>query len=273
MGVLRTGPGEYWTRGPKDGPANRVHDDHTPPPGTPRTQPPCPARSGWWEAKIFPQQTLLDIRRELQEAMQQKKEKEVWCAPRARCGAPSLPLGDGAGLSCVDPSRAEACGGVPEGCWETGSGTGKGVPESWCLRGLITFEDGFWKQHVKKILFSGSIPQGREGTRKVSLVLVAHGCPTLGGGGACLLFLTLGALPTPPPHNQTTFGPTEGQNVQWREANRRRQRQTTQYRGIVQPPPPPRPGGTANSVWRTVPQHGVQTMSHGRRHCVRHGKY
>ena len=27
-------------------------------------------------------------------------------------------------------------------------------------------------------------------------------------------------------HNQNTFGPTEGQNEQWREANRRRQRQT-----------------------------------------------
>ena len=34
-------------------------------------------------------------------------------------------------------------------------------------------------------------------------------------------------------HNQNTFGPTEGQNEQWREANRRRQRQTIRYRGFV----------------------------------------
>ena len=46
----------------------------------------------------------------------------------------------------------------------------------------------------------------------------------------------------PPPSNQNTFGPTEGQNEQWREANRRRQRQTIRYRGLVPtPPPPPRP--------------------------------
>ena len=37
----------------------------------------------------------------------------------------------------------------------------------------------------------------------------------------------------------TKFGPTEGQNEQWREANRRRQRQTTEYRGNVPIPPPP----------------------------------
>ena len=40
-------------------------------------------------------------------------------------------------------------------------------------------------------------------------------------------------------HNQNTFGPTEGQNEQWREANRRRQRQTNQNLGLVPPPPPP----------------------------------
>ena len=36
------------------------------------------------------------------------------------------------------------------------------------------------------------------------------------------------------------LGPTEGQNEQWREANRRRQRQTIRYRGLVPTPPPPR---------------------------------
>ena len=43
----------------------------------------------------------------------------------------------------------------------------------------------------------------------------------------------------PRSHNQNTFGPTEGQNEQWQEANRRRQRQTIRYRGLVPPPPPP----------------------------------
>ena len=52
------------------------------------------------------------------------------------------------------------------------------------------------------------------------------------------------APPPPQPHNQNThnqntFGPTEGQNEQWREANRRRQRQTIRYRGLVPTPPPP----------------------------------
>ena len=62
-------------------------------------------------------------------------------------------------------------------------------------------------------------------------------------------------------HDQHTFGPTEGQTEQWREANRRRQRQTNQHHGLVPnpsrdqaiaqcpPPPPPamtcpRPGGS-----------------------------
>ena len=44
----------------------------------------------------------------------------------------------------------------------------------------------------------------------------------------------------PPTPQQNTFGPTEGQNEQWREANRRRQRQTIRYRGFVPTPPPPR---------------------------------
>ena len=39
--------------------------------------------------------------------------------------------------------------------------------------------------------------------------------------------------------NQNTFGPTEGQNEQRRETNRRRQRQTIRYRGLVPTPPPP----------------------------------
>ena len=52
----------------------------------------------------------------------------------------------------------------------------------------------------------------------------------------------LGALTTPlPTPNQNRFRPTEGQNEQWREANRRRQRQTIRYRGLVPTPPPPRP--------------------------------
>ena len=36
--------------------------------------------------------------------------------------------------------------------------------------------------------------------------------------------------------------PTEGQNEQWREANRRRQRQTIRYRGLVPNPPPQKEG-------------------------------
>ena len=40
--------------------------------------------------------------------------------------------------------------------------------------------------------------------------------------------------PLPPP----PFRPTEGQNEQWQEANRRRQRQTIRYRGLVPTPPP-----------------------------------
>ena len=37
---------------------------------------------------------------------------------------------------------------------------------------------------------------------------------------------------------QNTFGPTEGQKEQWREANRRRQRQIIRYRGLVPNPSP-----------------------------------
>ena len=43
--------------------------------------------------------------------------------------------------------------------------------------------------------------------------------------------------PHPPPR-QNTFGPTEGQNEQRREANRRRQRHTIRNRGLVPTPPP-----------------------------------
>ena len=60
----------------------------------------------------------------------------------------------------------------------------------------------------------------------------------------CAAILRGGNPPPPPWHNQNTFGPTEGQNEQWREANRRRQRQATEYRGLVPnplPPPTPRP--------------------------------
>ena len=49
------------------------------------------------------------------------------------------------------------------------------------------------------------------------------------------------ANPPPPTPDQQTFGPTEGQNAQWREANRHRQRQTIRYRGLVPNPPPPNP--------------------------------
>ena len=38
---------------------------------------------------------------------------------------------------------------------------------------------------------------------------------------------------------KNTFGPTEGQHEQWREANRRRQRQTNQHHALVARPPPP----------------------------------
>ena len=82
-----------------------------------------------------------------------------------------------------------------------------------------------------------------------------------------------GVMPTPTPHthNQNTFRPTEGQNEQWREANRRRQRQTNRYRGLVPtPPPPPHPmaergqrhtkrvhegtgSGLPNATWTTEP--------------------
>ena len=55
-----------------------------------------------------------------------------------------------------------------------------------------------------------------------------------GGGGGSLM-----QPPPPPRHNQNTFGPKEGQNEQWREANRRRQRQTIRYRGPCANPPPP----------------------------------
>ena len=39
--------------------------------------------------------------------------------------------------------------------------------------------------------------------------------------------------------HQNTFGPTEGPNEQWQEANRRPQRQTIRYRGIVPTPNSP----------------------------------
>ena len=54
----------------------------------------------------------------------------------------------------------------------------------------------------------------------------------------------------PSPHNQNTFGPTEGQNEQWREANRRRQRQTNQHHRLV-PNPPLTPGSTLFSPYGT----------------------
>ena len=53
-------------------------------------------------------------------------------------------------------------------------------------------------------------------------------------------------------HNQNTFGPTEGPNEQWREANRRRQRHTIRYRGLVPTPPPP-PSRAPSQRPATVP--------------------
>ena len=47
------------------------------------------------------------------------------------------------------------------------------------------------------------------------------------------------------------FGPTEGQNEQWREANRRRQRQTIRFRGLV--PTPPSPFRAPNLCPATIP--------------------
>ena len=74
------------------------------------------------------------------------------------------------------------------------------------------------------------------------------------GGG-----LGWGGGGSPPPPNRTshpgapltqpTFGPTEGQNEQWREANRRHQRQTIRYRGLVPTPPPPPPPTWGWVIW------------------------
>ena len=48
------------------------------------------------------------------------------------------------------------------------------------------------------------------------------------------------ASPVPGAGNgENTFGPTEGQNEQWREANRHRQRQTNLKLRPCPPPPPP----------------------------------
>ena len=48
--------------------------------------------------------------------------------------------------------------------------------------------------------------------------------------------------------NQNTFGPTEGRNVQWREANRRHQRQMPWPRA----PPPPPPTIQANTIGQDI---------------------
>ena len=66
------------------------------------------------------------------------------------------------------------------------------------------------------------------------------GCPIapppvgLGHLWVCQRSGLVGPSNYPPPRP----GSTEGQNEQWREANRRRQRQTIRYRGLVPPPPP-----------------------------------
>ena len=77
----------------------------------------------------------------------------------------------------------------------------------------------------------------RTGGKSAGLLGSGHDCQVMEfgggrgpGGGGCIRGLRR--------HNQNTFGPTEGQNEQWREANRRGQRQTTEYRGLVLPPPP-----------------------------------
>ena len=50
--------------------------------------------------------------------------------------------------------------------------------------------------------------------------------------------------PPPPFRPSSPPPPSEGQNEQWREANRRRQRQTIRYRAFV-PDPPPSPSSNA----------------------------
>ena len=51
----------------------------------------------------------------------------------------------------------------------------------------------------------------------------------------------------------TKTGVTEGQNEQWREANRCRQRQTVRYRGLVPTPPPPGSTNRTLSLCRAPP--------------------
>ena len=85
--------------------------------------------------------------------------------------------------------------------------------------------------------------QGRCDNRPRSLALNVHPWfDALGGGGLAQglgIFWgggigLLGILAHPPTHPRTPPPrPTEGQNEQWREANRRRQRQTIRYRGLV----------------------------------------
>ena len=65
-------------------------------------------------------------------------------------------------------------------------------------------------------------------------------------------------------NNQNTFGPTEGQNEQWREANRRRQRQTIRYQGLVPTPPPPPPRRISHLIPRSWHASILQVCFHRR---------
>ena len=62
--------------------------------------------------------------------------------------------------------------------------------------------------------------------------------------------------------SQNTFGPTEGQNEQWREANRHRQRQTTEYRGLV-----PNPASSCENNARVRTTRGAVSATFGAIRC------
>ena len=49
-------------------------------------------------------------------------------------------------------------------------------------------------------------------------------------------------------HIRNTFGPTGGRNVQWREANMPRQRQTNKNHGLLPPPSPPPPNADGDRL-------------------------
>eukprot|EP00667_Euglena_gracilis_P001604 EG_transcript_1601 len=90
---------------------------------------------GWWEGKVFPQETLLAIKRELADSMQQKKEKPRESPERRPKPSVSLP-----GLlqkvsELVNPSTAAAPGGSGPGAGPTG-----GAAADWAERVLQRVE-------------------------------------------------------------------------------------------------------------------------------------